>query len=151
MAMPLTRPDSSYAQDRRTRECGNGSPACRYAPDDGPDNPLGLCTGCLATYREHLELPPPVVCATCERTPIVLESGRLWHPAGAMCFVCGLTTGGTVATPENRAKARASMRARLGALFVAGDRGAEWAALLARCPADIREAIERRLARVAPA
>lgn len=147
MAQPLARVDDSYKEDRRTRECGNGKPACRYAPDDGPDNPLGLCPGCLAKYRALLGKDAPDACPACEQTPIVLESGKFWHPAGRMCFACGLATGGTVATEEHRAKAAGEMRGRLLELWREGSRGVEWAALLARCPAQIREAFERRIAK----
>ncbi len=75
----------------------------------------------------------------------MLVGGRFVFPVGAMCFACGIARGGTVATPVHRMEARAGMRVRLLALFKAGDRGAEWVALLARCPADIRAAFLRRI------
>ncbi len=71
--------------------------------------------------------------------------------AGAMCFLCGVANGGTVASGQHRHEARGKMIARIAALLRAGDRGSEWAALLARCPADVRERAERRIAATMPA
>lgn len=91
--------------------------------------------------------PRPLPCAACASI-LVLVAGRLVPMAGAMCFVCGVATGGVVASEARRVEARVAMRDRLLELCRSGDRGVEWAALLARCPADIREAIERRIAAV---
>ncbi len=144
MANPIHR-----VNDSQTRECGNGRPRCRLAPAPG-SNPLGLCVDCLATYNARLTGAAPPECPACTPWVIVRENGKAWHTEGAMCFACGMTSGGTVATEEHRAKARAGMRARMLALYKAGDRSAEWTALFARCPGDIRAAFERRIAAVIP-
>lgn len=143
MRSDLTRSTS----DRRTRECGNGKPRCRFAPDSmAPDNPLGLCADHLRAYRAACGIPEAPACPACTPVVITLEDGRVWHPAGAMCFVCDMTTGGTVATETHRRTARRLMIDRIGALLIAGARGSEWTALLARAPEDVRT---RALARVA--
>lgn len=140
MRQPLVRAEN----DSRDRECGNGSPACHYAPAHG-DNPLGLCVGHLAEHRARCGIPAPAECPACN--PIAVYAvGRYVTIVGAMCFSCNRTNGGTVPSEEHRTDAAREMRARLLTLWREGDRGPEWAALLARCPAPMREAFERRLA-----
>jgi hypothetical protein len=131
--------------DPRFVECGDGEPRCQRAPDrDSGDNPLGLCADHLSAHRKRCKIPEPVKCPACN--PIcVMVDGRYVVIPGAMCFACGLSNGGTVADAEHRAVAAAKMRARMLLLWGAGDRGPEWAALMARCPVHIREAFERRL------
>ncbi len=139
------------SNDRRSRECSNGDPPCSYAVAPDP-NPLGLCDGCLETYRRDvLGIAAPAVCPACD-PPLVLVAGHLVPMAGAMCFACGIANGGTVASPQHRHEARGKMIARIAVLLEPdAPRGAEWSALLARCPPDVRERAERRLATVIPA
>lgn len=140
MRSDLTRNDN----DSRTRECGdatdNGSP-CPRAVAPGP-NPLGLCDDHLRAYLIRNDLPLPAECPACVEGPVIV-GGRYVFPVGAMCFTCGVARGGTVATPVHRTEARSAMIARIGAMLAAGDRGPEWAATLARAPADVRERAER--------
>ncbi len=139
------RSDLVRTNDRRSRECSNGDPSCQYAPAPG-DNPLGLCDGHLSEHRVRCGIPEPPQCPACN--PIaVMAAGRLVFPVGGMCFTCGLTTGGTAPSARHTWDARQKMTRRLAELFRSGDRGPEWGALLARCPADIRERIERALAK----
>jgi len=131
--------------DRRSRECGTGAPACRYAPADG-DNPLGLCIDHLAESRRACGIPDPVLCPACN--PIsVFAHGRYVTVPGAMCFACNATNGGTVPSAEHRADARRDMHARMLVLWREGDRGPEWVALLARCPEDLRERVHAAIAK----
>ena len=131
-------------QDSRTRECSNGDPPCAYAVAPGV-NPLGLCDGHLEAHNARCGIVAPAVCSACDPL-LVTIAGQLRPVVGAMCFACGVATGGTVASPSHRHEARGKMRARMLVLSRAGDRGPEWAALLARCPEEIRAAFERRLA-----
>lgn len=136
------RSSSGYV-DSRSRECGDGEPSCPRAPALGL-NPLGLCDEHLRAAHARAGVIDPPDCEACT-PPLVLMSGRYWPIAGAMCFACGRTTGGTQASEAHRHEARRGMRARLLRLYKTGDRGPEWVALLARCPADIREAFARRV------
>lgn len=134
--------------DPRFAECRNGSPPCRYAPAPG-DNPLRLCDGHLREHRALCGIPEPPECPACN--PIsVFAHGRYVVVPGAMCFACDRTNGGTVPSAQHRHDAAREMRARLLVLWREGDRGPEWAALLARCPAPMRAAFHRRL-QVTPA
>jgi hypothetical protein len=136
--------------DPRFAECGNGSPPCRYAPAPGGHvvNPLGLCDGHLSEWRARCGIPEPACCPACN--PIaVFDHGRWEVIPGAMCFTCGTTNGGTVPSEQHKREAAAEMRARMLILWRTGDRGPEWVALMARCPAPIRAAFEARLAKVA--
>ncbi len=152
MRSDLTRgPREGGHVDSRTRECSNGSPRCEYAVAPG-DNPLGLCDLHLEEHRARVGLPAPAVCPACGTGPMVLVGGALRVVPGAMCFACGIANGGTVASPQHRREARGKMIARIAVLLEPdAPRGAEWAALLARCPPDVRERAERRLATVIPA
>jgi hypothetical protein len=135
-------------RDRRFAECGNGSPPCHYAPAPGP-NPLGLCDAHLEEHNARCGIVAPPLCPACD--PIsVFDHGRWVAVVGAMCFTCNRTNGGTTPSEQHRREAAASMRARLLTLWREGDRGPEWAALLARCPERMREAFERRLEKVTP-
>lgn len=138
------RSDLVRSNDRRSRECSNGDPPCQYAPSPDADNPLGLCDGHLSEHRARCGIVEPEPCPACNPVGVLVD-GRLTFLVGAMCFTCDRTTGGTVPSAQHRHEARRDMRARLLALFRTGDRGAEWAALLARCPAEMREAFARRL------
>jgi hypothetical protein len=158
MALAAARPGSMRSDltrdpnDRRFAECGNGSPPCRYAPAPGGHvvNPLGLCDTHLREWRAHCKIPEPVECPACN--PItVYDRGRHVVIPGAMCFACGTTNGGTVPSEQHRREAAAEMRARMLTLWRAGDRGPEWAALMARCPPQMRAAFEARLVKVTPA
>ena len=131
-------------RDRRFAECRNGKPPCRLAPAPAP-NPLGLCDGHLEAYRVRCGVPTPPPCPACHPLAVMVN-GTPVYPVGGMCFACGLTTTNAPASERHQAQARAEMRSRLLALWRAGDRGPEWMALLARCPAEMREAFERRLA-----
>ena len=145
MRQPLVRSEN----DARDRECGDGTPPCHYAPSHDVDNPLGLCDAHLAAHRARCGIPEPARCPACN--PItVWVGGRYLVVVGAMCFACDRTNGGTVPSAQHRHDAAREMRARLLALWRDGDRSPEWEALLARCPAPMREAFERRLAAVAP-
>ena len=150
MFTPAKRPPSPTGYvDSRSRNCDDGTPPCKAAPSYDLDNPLGLCSDHLAKHRKRLGLPAPPECPACN--PIaVMVAGRYVTIVGAMCFSCGLTNGGTAPSPRHAVEARRDMRARLLVLCAAGDRGAEWGALLARCPGDIRTAFLRRLAAVTP-
>lgn len=150
MFTPARRPPSPTGYvDSRSRECSNGSPRCTLAPAPAEGNPLGLCSDHLTEYRKRCGIPEPVQCPACN--PCAVWDHSQWVTiCGAMCFACGLTNGGTVASASHRFEARGKMIARIAALLAAGDRGAEWVALLARCPADVRERAERRIAEVAP-
>lgn len=146
MRQPLVRSEN----DSRDRECGNGSPPCHYAPArDSGDNPLGLCDTHLSAHRKFCGIPEPARCPACNPLSVWAHSRYVTLP-GAMCFACGMSNGGTVASAQHRHEAAASMRARLLVLWREGERGPEWAALLARCPAPMREAFEKRLAAVTP-
>lgn len=101
---------------------------------------------CRRAYAAHGGAEVPPECPACAGAP-----GQVYlHVAGSMCFACGLSPGGTVATESHRRAAREKMRARLILMYDAGERGPEWTALLARCPPDIRAAFGRRLTKVAP-
>lgn len=132
------------------RNCGDGSPACQRAPArDSGDNPLGLCDEHLTAHRARCGIPEPARCPACN--PItVWVGGRYVVVVGAMCFACDRTNGGTVPSAQHRHDAAREMRARLLDLWREGERGPEWAALLARCPERMREAFERRMAAVTP-
>jgi hypothetical protein len=137
----------------RLRNCGDGTPACARSPArpvNPADNPLGLCEEHLTAHRKRCNIPEPVECPACN--PIcVMVAGRYVVIPGAMCFACNATNGGTVASEQHRREAAAEMRARMLLLWRAGDRGPEWVALMARCPPQMREAFEARLAKVTPA
>jgi hypothetical protein len=134
--------------DPRFVECGDGEPRCQRAPDrDSGDNPLGLCADHLSAHRKRCKIPEPVKCPACN--PIsVYAHGRYVVIPGVMCFACNRTNGGTIPSEEHGRYAAYQMRARMLILWSAGDRGPEWVALMARCPAHMREAFERRIARV---
>jgi hypothetical protein len=137
---PAKRPPSPTGYvDSRSSECKNGSPPCTYAPAPG-DNPLGLCDTHLSEHRVRCGIPEPAQCPACNPVHVIVR-GVMVFPVGAMCFACNKTTGGTVPSGENIHRARHLMTRRLAELFRSGDRGPEWVALLARCPADIRERI----------
>jgi hypothetical protein len=144
MRQPLVRSEN----DSRDRECGTGSPPCHYAPaHDSGDNPLGLCDEHLREHRARCGIPEPERCPACN--PItVYAHGRHVVVPGAMCFTCDRTNGGTVPSSQHRYEAAAEMRARLLFLWGAGDRGPEWTALMARCPPQMRDAFERRIAKI---
>ncbi len=144
MRQPLVRSEN----DSRDRECGNGSPPCHYAPaHDSGDNPLGLCEEHLTVHRARCGIPEPERCSACH--PIsVYAHGRYVVIPGVMCFACNRTNGGTVPSEEHRRDAAYQMRLRMLLLWRAGDRGPEWVALMARCPAHMRAAFEARLAKV---
>lgn len=139
------RSDLVRSNDRRSRECSNGEPSCQYAPAPG-DNPLGLCDGHLSEHRKRCGIPEPALCPACNPVHVIVR-GVMVFPVGAMCFACGLTTGGTAPSARHVWEARQKITRRLAELFRAGDRGPEWVALLARCPSDIRERIALALAK----
>ncbi len=140
MRSDLVRNDT----DSRTRECGEGTPPCPRAWADEP-NPLHLCEEHLSAHRARCGIPEPAICPACDPICVLVPAlGRFIPIAGAMCFACGAATGGTVATHVHRMEARAAMIARIGGMLAAGDRGPEWVATLARCPADVRERAEAR-------
>jgi hypothetical protein len=104
----------------------------------------------LEEHNARCGIVEPEPCRVC--SPIlVLVAGRLCPMAGAMCFACGLATGGTVASAQHRHEARGKMIARIAVLLAADDRGPELSALLGRCPPDVRERALARLAAVTPA
>ncbi len=145
MFTPAKRPPSPTGYvDSRSRECGDGAPPCPRAPAHDPNNPLSLCPEHLAAHRARLGLAAPVECPACNPIAVMVRGVYVTVP-GAMCFACGLANGGTVANEQHRRNARAKMIARLAVLLGEGDSGPEWVALLARCPADVRERAERRL------
>lgn len=82
-------------------------------------------------------------CSACDGAP-----GQAYHHiVGGMCFACGLSTGGTVATERHRAEARRKMIAALAKLLrEATPDQADLAALLARCPPDVAERARAALA-----
>ncbi len=134
--------------DPRWAECGNGDPRCHLAPAPG-DNPLRLCDGHLREHRARCGIPEPAECPACNPCAVYAH-GRYVTIVGVMCFTCNRTNGGTIPSEGHRRAAAYEMRSRMLTLWREGDRGPEWAALLARCPAHIREAFERRLAAVTP-